>query len=147
MVGKIERCCAADLDELLDPLSSFFDTLSAVALSRLFDVRDRVISVTPRPLHSILRVPDSLNSSVSLLHPSFRDFLLDKQRCREQHFWVDEKKAHEDLAESCLRLMLNSLRRDICELRAPGSLACAVGSSKIEQCLPRDLQYACRYWV
>ena len=60
---------------------------------------------------------------------------------------MDEKKAHKALAESSLRLMFNSLRRDICGLNAPGALASAVGSSRIKQCLPVDLQYACCYWV
>jgi hypothetical protein len=88
--------------QIVGSIVILFDSLSAVALSRLFDVQDWEISVTLRPLHSILRVPNSLNSSVRLLHPSFRDFLLDKQRCRDQHFWVDEKEAHRVLAESSL---------------------------------------------
>jgi hypothetical protein len=58
-----------------------------------------------------------------------RDFLLSKQRCYDQRFWVDEKKAHAALAEGCIQLMFNSLRRDICDLHEPGALASAVGSS------------------
>ncbi len=55
--------------------------------------------------------------------------------------------AHGALAESCLRLISGSLKRDICGLRAPGVLASEVDKSCVEQCLPADLQYACRYWV
>ena len=39
---------------------------------------------------------------------------------RDQHFWVDEKKAHEALVETSLRLMFNSLRRDVCGVYGRG---------------------------
>jgi hypothetical protein len=133
--------------QIVGSIVTLYEPLSVIALSRLLNVRHRITDVTLSPLYSVLRVPGSPNSSVRLLHPSFRDFLLDKKRCRDQHFWVDEKKAHEALAENCLRLMFNCLRRDICGLHAPGTFANAVESSKIEQYLPPDLRYACRYWV
>jgi hypothetical protein len=79
-------------------------------------------------LHSILEVPKDQCHLIHLHHPSFCDFLLDKRRCRDQHFWVDEKEAHRVLAKSCLRLMSN-LKRDICDLRAPGALASKVDNS------------------
>jgi hypothetical protein len=124
-----------------------FEALSVDTLAKLLDTSKEEVDHTLHDLHSLLEVPESQKHPIRLLHPSFRDFLLDKQRCRDQHFWVDEKKAHEALAESSLRLMFNSLRRDICALNAPGALTSAVGSSRIEQCLPADLQYACCYWV
>jgi hypothetical protein len=124
-----------------------FEALSADTLARLLSTSKEEVDQTLHDLHSLLEVPGSQEHPIRLLHPSFRDFLLDKRRCHDQHFWVDEKKAHEALAESSLRLMFNSLRRDICGLNAPGALASAVGSSRIEQCLPADLQYACCYWV
>jgi hypothetical protein len=32
-------------------------------------------------LHSVLNVPETESSTIRLLHPSFRDFLLDPKRC------------------------------------------------------------------
>jgi hypothetical protein len=43
--------------------------------------------------------------------------------------------------------MSANLKKDICDLRAPGAYAREVQIDRIEQCLPTDLQYACRYWV
>jgi hypothetical protein len=37
--------------------------------------------------------------------------------------------------------------KDICEIHAPGSQASEVKSSRIEKCLPPEVQYACLYWV
>ncbi len=124
----------------------FFDSLSVVALSRLFNMWEQEINVILRPLYSILRVLDSLNSSVHLLHPSFCDFLLNKQKCYDQHFWVDKKEVHRVLAESYLQLMSN-LKRDICDLHALGVLTSKVDNSWVEQYLLADLQYVYRYWV
>jgi hypothetical protein len=60
---------------------------------------------------------------------------------------VDEKETHGALAETSVRLMSSNLKRDICDLRAPGALANEVDSCRVEECLPAELQYACRYWV
>ena len=47
----------------------------------------------------------------------------------------------------CLRIISENLRRDMCYLRAPGAPTSKADSSWMEQCLPADLQYSCRYWV
>src|SRR5580700_4673619 len=39
------------------------------------------------------------------------------------------------------------LKRDICNLRMPGTLIHEVHSDKINSHLPKDVQYACRHWV
>jgi hypothetical protein len=123
-----------------------FNPLSAISIARLCDVDGKRIQMRLRHLHSVLEVPDSQSQPLRLLHPSFRDFLLDKERCSDQ-FWVDEKKTHEALASTCIRLMSDKLRRDICGLRLPGALVEDAESDRIGQCLPPELQYACRYWV
>jgi hypothetical protein len=135
------------LKATLGTIVILFSPLSTVSLARLLHIRKEDVDQRLDDLHSILVVPKDQSHPIRLHHPSFRDFLLDKQRCRDQHFWVDEKEAHMALAESCLRLMSSSLKRDICGLHAFDTLASAVESSRIEQYLPLDLQYACRYWV
>jgi hypothetical protein len=89
--------------------------------------------------------PKDQNQQLRLHHPSFRDFLLSKDRCGD--FWVDEKQAHGILAASCIRLMSQTLKKDICELHAPGYQVSQVESSYIQNCLPPEVQYACLYWV
>jgi hypothetical protein len=138
---------AKSFKRIVGSITILFEPLSAFALAKLLSEQKDTVTLRLRHLHSVLNIPKDQHHPIRLLHPSFRDFLLDEQRCRDQHFWVDEKKAHESLAESCLQLMSNNLRRDICRLCAPGALACEVESDRIEQYLPADLQYACRYWV
>ena len=132
--------------QVIGSLTILYEPLSAASLSKLLSVRQEVVDVRVRHLHSVLIVPDGEDYPIRLLHPSFRDFLHDKQRCHDELFWVDEKKAHAAIVDSCLCVM-SRLKRDICCLRKPSALASMVKSDKVERYLPVELQYACRYWV
>jgi hypothetical protein len=135
------------LKAILGAIVILFSSLSAVSLARLLHIPKEDIDQILDDLHSILEVPEDQSHPIRLHHPSFRNFLLDKQRCYDQHFWVNEKEAYSALAESCLRLMSDNLKKDICDLRTPGAQASKVDSYRVEQSLPADLQYACQYWV
>jgi hypothetical protein len=102
---------------------------------------------TLNDLRPILDVPEGLEIPIRLHHPSFRDFLLDKERCKDPMLWVDDKQAHQMLAYGCVRLMSSSLQQDICCIGDPGTLTTDVMRSCIEQYLPLELQYACLYWI
>ncbi len=106
-----------------------------------------MIDLILRSLHSVLDVPEYQDSPIRLLHPSFRDFLLDEQRCLDDQFRINEKKAHSDLVKCCLQLISTSLNSDICGLYMPGALASEVESNTAKHCFPVDIQYTCRYWV
>jgi hypothetical protein len=138
---------AAEFKQVIGTLAILSEPLSVNAVGNLLSVDEGTISLKLRSLRSVLKVPEDNGSPIRLLHASFPDFLLDKQRCCNQYFWVDEKEAHSSLVESCIQLMSTSLGRDICSLHAPGTLARELDRSLIEQYLPSELQYACRYWV
>jgi hypothetical protein len=122
-----------------------FLPLSASSLSRLLHLSKEEVDQTFEDLYSILDIPEHPTYPVRLYHPSFRDFLLNKDRSGD--FWVDNKEAHQTLTDGCIQLMSETLKKDICEMQAPGSLATQVDSSYVEKCLPSEVQYACLYWV
>ncbi|ORY60787.1 uncharacterized protein BCR38DRAFT_476669 [Pseudomassariella vexata] len=64
-------------------------------------------------LHSVLNVPEDETKPIRLLHPSFRDFLLDPARCLNKTFLVDANIVYRQLTNSCLWLMKNHIRRNI----------------------------------
>jgi hypothetical protein len=132
--------------QIVGSIIILFDTLSAIALIELIAVSSDEMNQTLEPLHSVLNVPEDDISPIQLFHLSFRDFLLDRKRCPEPQFWIDEKTAHHDLFVRCLKLMSEHLRRDVCNLRLPGALASKVEKSRVEKCLSPEVQYACRYW-
>ncbi|KAF4626337.1 hypothetical protein G7Y89_g11822 [Cudoniella acicularis] len=123
---------------LLSPLSAF-------SLSRLLHLPREDINRTFEDLYTILDIPKDSTRPLRLHHPSFCDFLLNKDRCGD--FWVDEKKAHQILATGCIQLMSQTLKKDVCELYVPGYQAAQIENSRIQKCLPPEVQYACLYWV
>jgi hypothetical protein len=124
------------------------DSLPGGSIAKLLDVNIRDIESLLRCLHSVLRVPNNPKVPVQLLHLSFRDFLLDKEQC-ETDFWIDEKATHAKTATKCIAVMSTErgLRENICGLEYPGKLRSEVASEIINNSLPAELQYACRYWV
>ena len=143
---KEEQCRA--LRYIIGSIAVLFSPLSAQSLDQLLDVAEGV-GPTLEDLHAILDIPNNRSRPIRLHHPSFRDFLLDRKRCGDDRFYVDEKSTHKKLASCCLELMSasNGLRQDICNLLEPGVLRSEIDESKITASLPPELQYACRYWV
>jgi hypothetical protein len=135
------------LRKVLGSITALFSPLPASSLARLLRVPREYVDQTLRDLYSILDIPKDPRRPIRLHHPSFRDFLLDKDRCGDPHFLVDEKQMHNTLADNCIRLMFSTLKRDICGLETPGALATDVESSQVEKCLHPEVQYACLYWV
>jgi hypothetical protein len=133
--------------DVLGSIVVLFSPLSVKSLSRLLLKKESEVTWTMKDLHAVLHVPKNATHALRLHHPSFREFLLSSQRCCDSYFWVDEKLAHRALFDNCLRLLSKSLKQDICELKAPGMLAAKVESDRVEQYIPPELQYACRYWV
>ncbi|KAJ5895331.1 hypothetical protein N7495_007022 [Penicillium taxi] len=93
-------------------------------------------------LRSVLSVPADDYSSVSVLHESFREFILETN----SGFHVNEQEMHRTIASHCLRVMDN-LKRDICNLQDYGTQRADIDSQKIKECLQPELQYSCCYWV
>ena len=58
-----------------------------------------------------------------------------------------QTKAHGLLADQSLRFMSDSLRRDVCGLRRPGTLTQDIDNNIVGRHLPAHIQYACCYWV
>ncbi|EWZ77345.1 hypothetical protein FOWG_18235 [Fusarium oxysporum f. sp. lycopersici MN25] len=121
--------------------------LSMRALALLLDVHVNKVTTRLRVLHSVLEVPERLDSPVRLLHLSFRDYLVDPENRETVELWVDEKLTHRNLVKHCLRVMRGVLRENICGLSFPGMRRSAVGVTQLEEHMPSQLQYACMYWV
>jgi hypothetical protein len=132
------------LKDILGSVVVLFSPLPADSLSKLLNTK-RDIGQVLKDLHAIIDIPNDRTHPIRLHHPSFRDFLLDQDRCSDPNFRVDRRQAHQKLADSCVQLMLDTLKQDICELDTPGAVVSL--SSRVEEYLPPEVQYACLYWV
>ena len=124
-----------------------FDELSASELAELLEMSEEAIKRSLGRLHSVLNIPQDVGSSIRLLHPSFRDFLLDDTRCTDRRFYVNGSLKHEELAKHCLKTMSDGLKRNMGQLTMPGSTSEDVNRQILKDQLPKHLQYACQYWV
>jgi hypothetical protein len=135
------------LRRVLGIIVVLFSPLSTLSIAKLLNIPREGVNQTLEDLHAILNIPKHQSHPIRLHHSSFRDFLLDENRCGDAHFWVDEKRAHKDLADYCIMLMSTILRQNICDLPNPGSLTTDVERSRVEQTLSPEVRYACIHWV
>jgi hypothetical protein len=135
------------LRDILGSIVALFSPLSVDSLSSLLLIPKQRVDRMLKDLHTILDIPKDHTRPLRLHHPSFRDFLLNKERCGDPNFWVDGKQVHQMLAAKCIRLMSNSLKKGICDRRAPGVLLTDLEGGQVEQYLPPEVQYSCLYWV
>jgi len=148
---------ATDTDEHEELLRRFKECIGSVVmmsdmiprknLARLLFLPKWKVELTLMPLNSVLNVPLIEDQPIRILHPSFRDFLLDRRRCFDIRFWIDDKERHINLFRNCLELMSAHLRQDICDLREPGILVPEIPDNIIKDAIELDIRYACRYWV
>ncbi len=110
------------------------------------DDRGAVV-ISLRRLGSLLSNVNSSNEGLPIvpLHTSFRDFLINK---KSGDFCVSLRDAHHQLAHSCLGLLLNDLKFNICNLRSSYLANKDVDdlNSRIDKYISPALLYACRFW-
>ncbi|XRM45016.1 hypothetical protein ABZX51_008117 [Aspergillus tubingensis] len=124
------------------------EALSLGNLATLLQEPCKDIRIMLKNLSSVLVVPEDGNSRISLFHLSFRDFLVDPKRCNDERLIIDEKKANKKLFNRCMEILLEKdyLRRNICDIRHPGTAAGGISQEIISNNLPQEVQYACWYW-
>lgn len=135
------------LREVLGSIVTLLSPLPMNSLANLLDIEVEFVNETLADMHTIFNIPSQKNRAIHLHHPTFRDFLLDKERCRNLDFQIDENEAHKALGESCVRLMSKMLKQNICGLQSPGARIEDIAHSLIELRIPLELQYACLYWA
>jgi WD40 repeat protein len=136
-----------------DALFAVLGTVAALAtpvnrntLSTFAEVSPDLVNQALHGLHSIFAIPDDVLQPIRLLHASFREFVMDPDRCSDVRFLIDGKQHHKILAKRCLSLMAEHHRKDICDYRDPGVRLPVVDRPEVQRRLPPFLQDACCYW-
>ena len=127
-----------------------FNPLSKNSLSSILqDINaPSVISITLKHLHSLLLVPEGMEDPIHIFHKSFPDFLTDDKRCKDARFFVDPSVHHGEILLSCLHLMEERLKRDICDLDGHPDLSSVDDlSAHRKEHIGDALEYACRFWT
>ena len=101
-----------------------------------------------RRLGSLLSNVHSLDEKLPIipLHTSFRDFLINREKSGD--FWVDLRDVHQQMAHSCLSILLDGLKFNICQLETSYLANKDVTDLevRVDNYIPPALLYACRHW-
>ena len=123
-----------------------FNPLPMKALSTLLKTSD--ITITLRFLHSVLQFPNDEADAIRVFHKSFPDFLMDPGRCRDDRFFINPVVHHQKILLSCLSLMKERLKRNICNLDDYTPLDRVEDLSTHRKVQIGDaLEYACQFWT
>ncbi|KAH6916477.1 hypothetical protein BKA70DRAFT_1556920 [Coprinopsis sp. MPI-PUGE-AT-0042] len=124
------------------------DVLSVQSLGSLLNINPNRILRTLSHLHSLI-APTKESEAFRVHHKSFPDFATSRSRCSiDSRFFIDVSARHFHLARHCLRLMVGTLKHNICEVPysdwdkeltqlPPGTT----------DRIPPELAYACAHWV
>ena len=124
--------------------------LSVNGLSELLKKSHPLLDVPSimRSLHSVFLVPDNKEDPIHIFHKSFPDFLTDPERCEDERFFINPSIHHRGILFSCLNLMKERLKRNICGLDDYISLNEVKDLPACRKThIGEALGYACRFWT
>jgi hypothetical protein len=150
---------ARDLDEAcsVDQIKLFLSIVIAIKQPLPLPTITALLSKAT-PTINLTRIIENLAGIVSggvqgepirIIHSTFREFLL--KASLSQEYSINLNMAHATLANSCLSLLLQGLKTDICSLSTPGELLplnkdIKKIEMKISNCVSPPMQYAALNW-
>ncbi|KAF8589857.1 WD40 repeat-like protein [Ramaria rubella] len=91
------------------------------------------------------------DSAIHPIHPSFIDFLSNKNRCQDDQLYIDVNFYHQQLAECCLDKMQSDsgLIRNICHLIDSSKFNEEIENLQVQLDIyvSKELRYACIFWA
>jgi NACHT domain len=137
-------------------MGHLFAAMEPLSVDSLVSLRRYAPTAHPENSGRVLKILNHLGSLLSKvkvtssdpivpLHTSFRDFLTSQT---SNVFYVDLAGAHYQLAHSCLGVMLDKLKFNICKLESSYLANCDVPDLQIrvDKYIPPALSYGCIYW-
>jgi hypothetical protein len=147
------------LKEALDPDSDIFQERLGVLHAFLCTVEptstalvarllggDGMQAVVVDVLERLQAVLDTQDDKVTPFHPSFREFLLAKERSQE--FYCDQESHHLRLAVGCWAVMEEELHFNMANIQDSSVFDAnnQTLQTSVERNISPALRYACRYW-
>ncbi|CAE6351761.1 unnamed protein product [Rhizoctonia solani] len=123
--------------------------LSLDALGQLMQgvVKPKVLKRVVKSLGAVLYVDEGLGGAIRFYHPSFADYVLDKDRAGD--LWIDPRTINSYLLSGCTLAMKQELRFNICGLETSHLLNTQVVDlqSRVKGNISEHLRYSAVYWI
>jgi ABC-type dipeptide/oligopeptide/nickel transport system ATPase subunit len=122
--------------------------MSMQGLGKLLQVDINIIRGILLPLYSLLDIK-SLDRPIRVFHPSFPDFITNRERCTDTDLLVDVENVHLSLSVQCLTTMNNHLKQNICNIGNTSLLNSEITdlADRRTRHITEELQYACLHWM
>jgi len=126
---------------------SLVNPLPPPAVAEIIGLEAEQVMMILTPVQSLLVLHDGPNQAVKPFHKSFPDFITDPSRCLNKRFCISPGSLHLQLAISCLKLMNNSLEKNLLSL-PDYALNSEVEdlSERVKDHISPALEYACKSW-
>ena len=145
-VGSDEERLCSYLRTVVGAVLLVIHPLPVEALSTLLKISN--VSTTLCFFHSLLLVPDTKAHPVRAFHKSFPDFLTDQGRCKDKRFYINPSVHHQNILLSCLSLMEERLKRNICGLNDYAILTEVEDlPTHRKEHIGEALEYSCQFWA
>jgi hypothetical protein len=129
----------ADFREIMGIILVAQRPLSTIAIDALLHLP----SDRPSSIHVISPLACVLQHSptVRVLHPSFVDFFMNRERCGREIWFFNRSTYHQNMAFRCLDRMEAVFKRNMC------NLTLSQGAHVTTPSLPEDVSYSCMFWI
>ena len=126
----------ADFRNIMGSIIVVWQPLSSSAIDALLYLPDDKPS-----MHTISLLGCVLQQSpgVRVLHPSFTEFLVTRQRCGRDIWFFDRPTCHRYLAFLCLDRMNAVLKHNMCNM--------TLSVDRADENLSEDVSYSCVFWI
>ncbi|PKK43451.1 hypothetical protein CI102_12352 [Trichoderma harzianum] len=137
----------ANFQKIIGSIIFLADAVTVRCLAELLKLSEAEIREELQLFESVLVVPEKQDdqSPITLFHESFRDFLSGSGT--KKKLKIDHTRVHTMLASRCRQLLCGSLRENMCKLKTPGTHRSEVADETVNESIPQEVQYACRFWI
>ncbi|PVF93520.1 WD40 repeat-like protein [Serendipita vermifera] len=139
------KAMQANMMQVLKAIVAAATPLSTSTFGAILGIKPKTTEHVVKSLASVLSLTD--DKMVHLLHPTFREFLLDSKVAGQFH--VDMAGAHQLMAKGCLQVMKSELKFNICGLESSFLLNSQIHGleDRISKSISKQLQYSSLHWM
>ena len=137
-------------------VNDFCAVMGVILLARqrlTHQLLDKFLGLERPSIHTIQRFGCLLqwgeDEPVQILHPSFADFLTNKEVCGDSLWYIDSAKTHHKLALRCFQVMWDGLHFNMCNLKTsyiPNDKVHDLATC-IQSNISPALTYSCSFWA
>lgn len=143
--GFIDEDLVAKIKIVIGTIVLLQIPVSLPTLARFLDEKRASINRDIGHLSAVFSIPDNPSQPLTIFHPSFSDFVIN--RCIDSRFRIDVQAFHAYILKRSLSIMNQHLKRDICRIQNPFLMNNDVEDlrGRCDRFIPAELRYACEF--